>query len=66
MLQPFLRRFRRIFRGGSRMKRILVVDDDAQGLDSTRRILEFAGYEVLTAGDGEEALGQVQIGRAHV
>ena len=38
------------------MKKILVVDDDAQGLDSTRRILEFAGYEVLTAGDGEEAL----------
>lgn len=42
------------------MKKILVVDDDAQGLDSTRRILEFAGYEVLTAGDGEEALDRIR------
>lgn len=36
--------------------KILVVDDDAQALESMRKILEFSGYEVLTAGDGEAAL----------
>ncbi len=38
------------------MKTILVVDDDVQGLDSTRRILEWAGFRVVVARDGEEAL----------
>ena len=36
--------------------RILLVDDDPQGLESTRKILELAGYEVLTAQDGQAAL----------
>src|SRR5688572_4265141 len=38
------------------MRRILLVDDDPQALDSTRKILELAGYAVVTAGDGQEAL----------
>jgi len=41
-------------------KRILVVDDDSHGLDSTRRILEFAGYEVVTASDGKQALDTIR------
>ncbi len=36
--------------------RILLVDDDPQALDSTRKILELAGYEVVVAHDGKEAL----------
>ena len=35
--------------------RILVVDDDAELLDTLKRILEMAGYEVLTAGGGHQA-----------
>ncbi len=35
---------------------ILVVDDDLQGLESARKILELAGYDVCTATDGQEAL----------
>ncbi|MEN9722421.1 MAG: hypothetical protein RJB38_407 [Pseudomonadota bacterium] len=42
------------------MKRILVVDDDPQGLESSRRILEWAGYEVITASDGESALERIR------
>lgn len=38
------------------MSKILLVDDDPQALESTRKILEFAGYEVLTASDGQNAL----------
>jgi two-component system, chemotaxis family, chemotaxis protein CheY len=37
-------------------KRILVVDDDADVLEVMRIVLEGAGYEVLAATDGEEAL----------
>ena len=37
-------------------KRILLVDDDPQALESTKRILEISGYEVLTASDGKLAL----------
>jgi len=36
--------------------RILLVDDDLQSLDSTRRILELEGCEVVTACDGVAAL----------
>lgn len=39
---------------------ILLVDDDPQGLESARKILELAGFEVLTAGDGQEALDYVR------
>jgi CheY-like chemotaxis protein len=38
------------------MKRILVVDDDRDFIKITRMILESDNYEVLTAGDGEQAL----------
>jgi two-component system response regulator HydG len=36
--------------------KILLVDDDAQALDSTRRILELSGFEVTTASAGDQAL----------
>ena len=42
--------------------RILVVDDDSQALDSTRKILELSGYEVVTATDGQAALDTVRPG----
>jgi len=38
------------------MKRILVVDDDRDFIKITRMILESGNYEVLTAGNGEQAL----------
>lgn len=40
--------------------RILLVDDDAQALESTRKILELSDYEVTTASDGQAALDQVR------
>ncbi len=40
--------------------RILLVDDDPQGLESNRKILELARYEVVTARDGQEALELVR------
>lgn len=42
------------------MPSILLVDDDIQGLASTRKILELQGYTVQTAVDGREALDQIQ------
>jgi two-component system response regulator HydG len=36
--------------------RVLVVDDDSQSRESTRRILESSGFEVSTAEDGQAAL----------
>ena len=36
--------------------RILLVDDDKQSLDALERILQEAGYESVTAGDGAQAL----------
>ena len=36
--------------------RILLVDDDPSSLESTRKILELAHYEVVTAVDGQAAL----------
>lgn len=42
--------------------RILLVDDDPQGLESTRKILELSDYEVTTASDGQAALDQVRGG----
>ncbi|MGY4707359.1 response regulator [Candidatus Bipolaricaulota sp. J31] len=36
------------------MKRILIVDDDPQFVESTRRLLEANGYRVLSAGSGAE------------
>lgn len=42
------------------MPRILLVDDDANSLESTRKILEMAGYDVVTATDGQAALDLVR------
>jgi DNA-binding NtrC family response regulator len=39
-----------------------LVDDDPQALDSTRKILELAGYAVTTASDGQAALEKVRPG----
>lgn len=41
---------------------ILVVDDDQDLLDVTRFVLEGEGYGVLTARNGEEALGLLRAG----
>jgi CheY-like chemotaxis protein len=38
---------------------VLLVEDDRDALDALAVILEDAGYEVLRAGDGAEALGQL-------
>ncbi|NBW87587.1 MAG: response regulator [Planctomycetia bacterium] len=37
-------------------KRILLVDDDAEILESMRTVLESRGYEILTARDGNQGL----------
>ncbi len=41
-------------------KRILLVDDDPQSLESTQKILALAGYEVTQATDGQMALEQAR------
>jgi DNA-binding response OmpR family regulator len=41
------------------VKRILVIEDDAELLEGLKDNLEVEGYEVLTATDGEEGLAQV-------
>ena len=40
--------------------KVLVVDDEPKILRITKLSLEKAGYEVVTAGDGEEALGKLR------
>ncbi len=42
------------------MKRILLVDDDPQSLESTCKILEYSGYQIATAIDGQGALEKVR------
>ena len=42
------------------MKRILVVDDEREVLELTKRKLDRLGYEVFTAINGQEALGIVR------
>ncbi len=42
------------------MKRILLVDDDPQSLESTGKILQYAGYQITTAIDGQSALEKVR------
>jgi len=39
-------------------KIVLVVDDDAAVRDSMKKVLESAGFDVLLAGDGQEAVQQ--------
>jgi DNA-binding response OmpR family regulator len=41
-------------------KRVLLVDDDPELLESVRLALVMRGYEVLTATDGAEALARVE------
>jgi len=48
------------------MSSILVVDDEPDILETTRWAFEAAGYEVLTATTGEEALEQVQTSHPQV
>ena len=36
---------------------ILCIDDDGAGLEACKELLEFSGYEVLTAQSGEQGLG---------
>jgi CheY-like chemotaxis protein len=38
------------------MKKVLVVDDEADSLEVVRDLLEDEGYSVVTATDGEEAI----------
>lgn len=42
------------------MTKILVVDDDPDFVNLTRRILQSKNYEVLTASDGEKALAAMR------
>ena len=42
---------------------ILVVDDDADGREALRDVLEDAGYDVQTARDGHAALQQLLVAR---
>ena len=43
--------------------KILLVDDDPQSLESTRKILELNGYEVSVATDGQNALEKMRDNR---
>lgn len=42
------------------MKRVLVVDDEFDLAEAAQLILEAEGYEVITAGDGLEALHRLE------
>ncbi len=42
------------------LKEILLVDDDEQSLASTRKILELAGFKIMIARNGSEALDAVR------
>ncbi len=44
------------------MKKVLVVDDDTSVRDSMKKVLQGAGYEVLLAADGREALDRFEAG----
>jgi DNA-binding response OmpR family regulator len=45
---------------GSKDEAVLVVDDDAELLGMLQMVLEEAGYRVITAGEGHEALKKVE------
>ena len=42
------------------MSKILVVDDDPDFVETMRIVLETAGYEVISAADGDESLGVIR------
>jgi DNA-binding response OmpR family regulator len=48
------------------MPRVLVVDDEPDAVELLQEFLATKGYEVCTAGDGEEALQQVKEQRPHL
>ena len=48
------------------MPRVLVVDDEPDAVELLQEFLTAKGYEVLTAGDGEEALRKVKRERPHL
>jgi CheY-like chemotaxis protein len=43
-----------------RMSKVLVVDDDPDFVEATRLVLESAGYQVVSAADGDEGLAKVR------
>ncbi len=47
-------------------QRILIVDDDPDICEAMRIVLEAAGYEVATAGNGEEAMASIRGARPGV
>lgn len=47
-------------------KRILVIDDSASLRQAVTIALEGAGYEVVTAADGKEALGRLDGSKIHL
>jgi two-component system response regulator MprA len=47
----------------NRRKKVLVVEDDAEQREMVALALEFEGYEVETAGNGEDALELIRQGR---
>lgn len=42
------------------MSKVLVVDDDPDFVEATRLVLESAGYQVLSAADGDEGIAKVR------
>jgi len=52
--------------GASPAPRILIADDDAQGVELLEAYLADTGYEIRRATDGEQTLGQVQEWRPDV
>ena len=46
--------------GAEKGKRILLVDDDAEIIESLRLALESSGYEILVARDGNQGLALVE------
>lgn len=44
------------------MPRILIVDDDPDFVEATRLVLESEGYDVISAGDGDQGLAAVRTG----
>jgi len=43
-------------------KRVLLVDDNTEGIRAMARVLDMMGYEVATAADGKSALEALQVG----
>ena len=48
------------------MKKVLLVDDDAEFCEATKLLLEGKGYEVMVAYDGKEGLDKARSERPHV